>query len=355
MEFIDEDAVAKRDWDTNPDGTVRVAVVGLGGYALEVSLPAIAASDYCEVGAVVSGSPEVRAETAAEHDAVALDYEAYDDGVGADEYDAVYLATPNRRHLDGATTAADHSKAVLSEKPVEATPERAAAVVDRCADAGVTLMTAYRMQTDPVIRRLREWIAAGLVGDPIKAFGDFTFPVLAGDRGPEQWRLDDHLAGGGALFDVGVYPLNTARYLLDADPVAVSGTTRSTEPAFDEVDEHVDFRVEFPAAVGSFSASFSGQADTRLSVLGTAGRVEVVDAFEPDRDRRVRIERGDDVVEFAGLGADETVEEFDYFAHCVLTGERPEPDGRDGLVDCRTMAAVYESARRDERVEVDGP
>jgi len=349
---LDLSAVDERDWDDDPDGTVRMAVVGLGGFARNVALPAIERADYASVGAVVSGSPDTRAAVAAEHDARELDYDGYEAGDGADAYDAVYLATPNRLHLDGATAAAEAGKAVVSEKPLEATVDRAERLVETCDDAGVTLMTAYRMQTDPVARRLREWIADGLIGDPVKLFGDFTFPLLGDGGDPGQWRLDGHLAGGGALVDVGVYPLNTARFVVDADPVAVSGTTRSTGAAFDEVDEHVDFRVEFPEAVGNFAASYSGAATTHLTVIGTDGVVEVEDAFEPRRDRRVRIERGDETVEFAGLGRDETVEEFDYFARCVLRGERPEPDGRDGLTDMRAMAAVYDSAGGAGRVSL---
>ncbi|AUX08170.1 D-xylose 1-dehydrogenase (NADP+) [Halalkaliarchaeum desulfuricum] len=341
-----------RDWDTGPDGIVRMAVVGLGNYARKVSLPAIAESDYCVPSVVVSGTEQRRIETAREYDAVGVTYAEYADGTATDEYDAVYVATPNREHLPHVETAAEHGKAVVCEKPLEATADRARQAVEACENAGVTLMTAYRMQTDPLVRRLREFVREGGIGEPIRLFGNFSFDVLGGSKGPDQWRLDEHLAGGGALMDVGVYPLNTARFLLDADPVSVWGTTRTSGP-FGDVDEHVDFGVEFPDAVGNFSASFSGHSNAELSMLGTDGQVALRDAFGVGADRTLVVETDDGTVELEGFGSDETVEEFDYFAHCLLTDSPPEPDGRDGLVDVETAMAVYRAAEQGSRVGID--
>lgn len=359
----------RRDWaDDGDDAVTRIATVGCGNYARSVSIPAMARGDYAAPTVVVSGDPQKRSRLADEFGVIAIDYDEYEAGAATDEYDAVYVATPNRLHLPHVETAADHGKDVICEKPLEATVERAERLVTACEDAGVRLMTAYRMQTDPVVRRLREFVAAGGIGELQRAFGDFTFPVLGGEAGPEQWRLDGRLAGGGALYDVGVYPLNTARFVADADPTTVSATIRSPDPAFDEVDQHVDFRVEFggdaatggsedgPAAgdgwVGNFSASFSGHPNTSLELLGSEGRIAVRSAFQPGADREVSVEATEGTVEFVGAGADETVEEFDYFAHAVATGSDIEPDGADGIVDMRTLTAAQTSARTGARTEL---
>ena len=341
--------VRARDWDTNPDGTVRFAVVGTGGFARHLALPAIRDSDYGEVTTLVTGAPDDRTDLAAEYDAVAIDYEDYADGERAGEYDAVYVVVPNRLHLPNVEAAAEHGKHLLCEKPLDATLERAERLVAACEDAGVTLMTAYRMQTDPLVRRLREFVQGGGLGDVVKLSGDFTFPVLAGGYGPDHWRLDPELAGGGALYDVGVYPLNTARFVLDADPVVVEASTHTSGP-FEGVDERVAFQPTFPeGVVGSFSASFTGQADSTFVVHGTEGKARLEDAFVPRRDRTLTVETGGTTVTLDGAGTNEVREEFDYFAHCVLTGERPEPDGEDGLTDMRAMDAAYESAETGTR------
>lgn len=361
QQFVDD--ASTRDWDTDPEGTVRYAVVGLGGYARKVSLPAIDAGDYAAVGAVVSGDTEKADSVAAEYDAMALSYDDYAAGESTDAYDAVYVATPNRLHLDHIETAAAHDTAVITEKPLDATVERAERAVAACDDAGVPLMTAYRLQTDPVYRALRAFVAAGGIGEVQKLAGDFVSPVLSGTGGPDQWRLDATLGGGGALMDVGVYPLNTGRFLLGADPLAVSATGSASGPFGDRTadpdcprfaDEHVHFLTEFPNdVVGAFTASFSGQAGSSMELVGSEGRIRIEDAYLPRADRTVTIEAGGRTLSVDGLGADETREEFDYFAHCVLTGTPPEPDGHDGLVDMRVMQAVYDAIATGERVAVD--
>ena len=68
------------------------------------------------------------------------------------------------------------------------------------------------------------------------------------------------------------------------------------------------------------------------------------DAFQPNRGRRLVVETGDKRYEIEGAGGGELREEFDYFAHAVLTGRDIEPDGRDGLADVRLLEQVYESA-----------
>jgi xylose dehydrogenase (NAD/NADP) len=332
--------VRERDWDTGAEGTVRLAVVGCGGFARGVVLPAVDDCDYLQVTVGVSGSEGNRTAVAERFGLETTDYDGYAAGDLADAYDAVYVATPNRRHLPHAETAAEQGKAVVCEKPLEATAARAERLVEACAD--VPLMTAYRMQTDPLVRRLREFIRAGGIGSVYKLAGDFSFPVLMGSRGPDQWRLDAELAGGGALMDVGVYPLNTTRFLLDAEPAWVDGHTRTGGP-YADVDRDVAFRVGFdePDAVGSFTASFAGHPNADLTIHGDEGVVRLFDAFQPDRGRRLVVETDDRSYELAGAGGGDVREEFDYFAHAVLAGAEVEPDGADGLADVQLMERVY--------------
>jgi len=150
-------------------------------------------------------------------------------GAVVDEYDAVYVATPNATHLEYVAAAAEQGKAVLCEKPLEATLDRSRRLVAACRDAGVPLMAGYRMQTDPAVRRLRDLLEAGVAGDVIHVHATMSQTML-GELGSDhdQWRLDSELSGGCALMDLGVYPLNTIRFVLGADPrVRVSGRTRT--------------------------------------------------------------------------------------------------------------------------------
>ncbi|MFC7223427.1 D-xylose 1-dehydrogenase Gfo6 [Halalkalicoccus sp. GCM10025322] len=347
------EAFTRRDWLTIEEGHVRIAVIGLGGFARNRALPAIQDGRFCETTVLVSGSPE-KAEGVASEFGIerVIDYEAFHDGDASEAYDAVYVATPPAFHEEYAKTATRLEKHVLCEKPLATDISGAERMVEACAEAGVVLMTAYRLRTEPSIRRMREMIADGAIGEPVQVHGGFSTRLLD-HADSDSWRLDPEVAGGGALMDLGVYPLNTARFLLGVDPETVQATTHSSGPPFDRVDEHAAFQLAFPeGASASCTASFDAHPDSRLQVLGTDGQLLIREPFGGDVSQELVVERGESHTEYTGTPVDEVREEFDYFAHCIIAGGDCETDGEDGLADLRAIEAAYESAETGERVEI---
>lgn len=346
---------ATRDWDTNADGIIRVAVVGLGGYAVNRALPALARADYCEPTIAVSGSPDTAADVRDEFDLDrVLTYDAYHDGEATGAYDAVYVATPPALHPEAVETAAELGKHVCCEKPMAATVEGATRMRDACRDADVTLAVAYRMQFDPVVRRVRELCHEGALGEVVQFHGGISIHLRTAWGGAlDTWRTDRDLAGGGALTDLGVYPLNTARFVHEAPADAVSGSTTTTDQAFGAVDQHVAYTLGFAdGAIGSFSASFDAVPESHFQVLGTEGRVFVDGAFIPRGQRHVRAHLDGEHVDIEGPGVDEIEETFAAFGHAILTGRETVATAADGLADMRAMASVYESDDTGTRVEL---
>ncbi|WP_053947987.1 D-xylose 1-dehydrogenase Gfo6 [Halolamina sediminis] len=348
----------RRDWQEleATDDPVRFAMVGVGWWTREQAMPAVANAELCETTVLVSGDPEKAADVAADVETVehAISYDAFHDGEASDAYDAVYVVTPNALHLPFVETAAELHKAILCEKPMEATIERAERMVEVVEENDATLMIAYRMQTEPAVRRAKEFVDDGLIGEPIFVNGNMTEPILDLVPDPDQWRLDGELSGGCAVMDIGLYPLNTARYLLGADPERVRGTVASVTPEFDDVpDEHAAFQLDFPGHTFAVcTASQNAHMASHIEVLGTEGRVRIEPAFYPWDDRALTIERGDTSFDVAFEQADQMEEEFEYFSHCVLTGEDPHPDGEHGLADIRAIKAVYEASETGETVEL---
>ena len=352
------DAFDRRDWQRSDDGTVRFALVGLGWWTREEAMPAIEESTFCETTVVVSGSHEKADRVAAATETVtdALTYDEFLDGAATDAYDAVYVVTPNALHLPYVEAAAEHGKAVLCEKPIEATVERAEQVVAAADDGDVPLMVAYRMQTDPAVRRTRELVADGHLGDPVQVHGHMSQRLVTVIPDPDQWRLNPDLTGYGAtVMDLGIYPLNTARFVLDADPVSVSARFSGEHEAFADVpDEHASFAVTFDDGTeASCTASQNAQRASSFRVVGTEGEVALEPVFYPDQTRFMTVRSGENSVEVQVPPVDQMTEEFDYFADCLLSGESPHPDGEHGLADLRAIAAVYEAADADGPVPVD--
>lgn len=348
-----------RDWETidaEAAAPVRFAVIGLGWFTRERALPALEESNRCEPTVMVSSTAEKASNFVEDFDGAkqGITYEEFQEGEATNHYDAVYICTPNALHLPYVETAAKHGKAVLCEKPMERDSERAREAIDICAEAGVSLMVAYRMHTEPAIRRMREIVDAGLIGDPVEIYGSMNQRLLERvNPDPEQWRLDEELAGGGALFDIGLYPLNTTRFVLGGDPLAVSGRVRSTHDAFDEVDETVSCTAEFPDEVyATCAASHNARQSSTFRVTGTEGQVAVEPAFFQDQQRTLHISRGDGRLSVDLKKVDQMLEEFDYFADRIRSDATILPDGEHGLVDVEVMEAVYRSAEQREWVSL---
>jgi xylose dehydrogenase (NAD/NADP) len=334
-----------RDWFAPEADPLRFALVGLGGFTQDWILPAVEASDLARTTCLVSGSPGKADRVAAEYDVDhALTYEEFTAGTAADAYDAVYVCTPNATHLEYVRAAAAAGKHVLCEKPMEATLGRAEDLVAVCEDEGVTLMVAYRLQVNPVVRWLREVVRGGALGDPVHVrgtMGQDIFEMVSPDR--DQWRLDDDLSGGAALIDLGIYPLNATRFLLDADPVAGGARTASENDAFADVDEHVGFVVEFDdGTLGSYTASQQSLTTSSLQITGTAGELTLEPAYFGHVEVTLRTETATTTLD-AGE-ENEMRREFDYFGSCVHRGERPEPDGEHALADMRAITGLYDAA-----------
>lgn len=345
----------RRDWQTaDPDdGPVRFAVVGLGWWTRDEAIPAINDSTLCEVSVVVSGDEEKADSVAETYDSVdrAISYTEFHDGAATDAYDAVYVCTPNARHLSLVESAVAHDRSVVCEKPMEASVERAEAVVDACADADVTAMIAYRMHTEPVVRRARELVEAGAIGDPVHVHGNMSQSILG--WGPDQWRLDPEMAGyGTSVTDLGIYPINTTRFVLDRDPVAVQSMMHSDHEHFADVpDEAAAFTVRFEGDVyATCTASQNAALSSHLEIVGTDGSIRIEPAFHLESELRLTV--GGTTVDVDCEQVDQMEEEFDYFADRVLTDRDPVATPEHGLVDVRTIAAIHEAAERGETVDV---
>jgi len=347
----------ERDWQTTTEGTVQFALIGLGWWTVDVAIPAIEETDLCETAVLVSSSREKAERIAEQHGAeCGITYDEYHEGEAADAYDAVYVATPNAYHLEYVETAAELEKAVLCEKPLEASVERAGQLVEAAEAADVPLMTAYRMHTEPAVRRAQELIEGGFLGEPTHVYGNFTQPILEMIPDPDQWRLDPDLTGyGTSVMDLGIYPINTARFLLDRDPVTAEARMESRDEAFADVPDQfatvtLTLEGDLPLLC---TTSQHAQEDSQLKLVGTDGLIELSPAFSGEATLRLKKDGLQATIEDTDFGAlEEMREEFAYFADRVLGDEPIEPDGRHGLADMRTIRAIHQAAERNEAVDV---
>ena len=161
---------------------------------------------------------------------------------------AVYLATPQSEHLGATITAARLGKHILSEKPLALNSTQSAEMVKVCAEHGVQLMTAYRKYYEPSALFLKNLIRGGKLGTLDVIHTAFSELHLPGRSLP--WLLDGKVAGGGPLMDLGVYCVNTSRWLVYEDPIEVSAHSWKKDTAlFRDVEEGISFRMNFASGL----------------------------------------------------------------------------------------------------------
>ena len=344
-------AFGERDWERDIEADpVRIGIIGAGWWTRTEALPAFEDCTYCRPTVVADISQDNVRKATAGTDRIGLESDAFRSGAEQDQYDAVYIATPNAVHPTDTAAAAALGKPILCEKPMAATIEGAERMVESVEAADVPLMVAYRVQTDPVTRRAKDLIQAGAIGDIIHVHGQMSDPLFEFIADPEQWRLDPEVSGGGTMSDIAVYPLNTTRFVLEADPEAVHASVESEHEAFADVDEHAAFLIEFPGATTAVcSVSHNAHQSSYLTFHGSAGRLTLENPFFPWDPRRLRLEAAGLTTTFEPDPVNQLVEEFDYFGNCIQRGVDPYPDGRHGLVDVKTVQALYASADRGER------
>jgi len=332
---------------------IGYAVVGLGNIARNSILPAFANCRRAKLVALVSRDKKKAAAARTKFKA-AISYTTkdYENCLANPEISAVYIATPPGEHEEFTVRAAEAGKHVLCEKPLAATVAQSARMVEACRRQGVLLMTAYRKYFEPAALYLKSLVSNGSLGriDMIHtSFSELFTPGVS-----SAWLLDPALAGGGPMMDLGVYCVNTSRWLAGEDPVeAVAQSWRHDTQRFKDVEEGVTFRLKFPSGLLVQGSSTYGAAmSSFIFVQGTKGWVSLCPAYPFEDARRVTGKIAGRSVERRFKALDEFALEIDAFALAIQKKKSVEPDGIQGHRDMIILQAIYESARNGQPVAI---
>jgi len=226
---------------------------------------------HCSNGvayAVGSRSQESADEFARNHD-IAKAYATYEDLVNDPEVDAVYIGTPHPFHKDNALLALRAGKAVLCEKPFAVNSSELEEVITYAREQKLFLMEAMWSRYIPAIVKVREWIAEGRIGEVRLVKADLGFRT---DWNPEGRLLNPKL-GGGALLDVGIYPISFASMVFGPYPEKISSTVQMGETG---VDEHFSMLLSYEGGrTASLNAGIRLKMLEEAHVFGTDGYIVV--------------------------------------------------------------------------------
>lgn len=332
---------------------IGFAVVGLGSIAKGSILPSFARCKRAKLIAVVARNKKSAIPIAKQFKSkFAYGTDNFAECLANPDISAIYIATPQGQHLDITVQAAQARKHVLCEKPLAATIDQAKAMVDACSANHVLLMTAYRKYFEPSCLYIKKLIQQGALGriDVIHtAFSELHVPGTS-----LKWLLDARLAGGGPLMDLGVYCINTTRWLVGEDPVeAAAHAWRNDTERFREVEEGISFRFQFPSGlVVNGSSSYGAVLSSFLFVQGTKGWLSLAPAFTFDEVRVLTGKINGRMLEKKFKIIDEFALEIDAFAESIQKNRSAHPDGQEGLRDMRILHAIYEAAMIQKPVAI---
>jgi predicted dehydrogenase len=326
---------------------VRYAVVGLGWIAQSAVLPAFEhAKGNSRVAALVSGNAEKLKKLGKRYAVDATySYEDYDECLRSGAIDAVYIALPNHMHHEFAVRAAEAGIHVLCEKPLAVTERGCEEMIQAARENGVLLMTAYRLHFERTNLETAKVVRSGKLGEPRIFHSEFTMQVKEGNV-----RLRHSEArGGGPLYDLGIYCINAARSVFEAEPYEVVGmAVGGGDERFRACNEMVSAVMRFPGErLGLFTCSFGAAPTATYRVIGTEGDVCVDAAYEIGEEMTEEVTVDEKSTKRKFAGRDQFAPELIYFSDCVRKGEEPEPSGREGLADVRVIRAILRSV--DER------
>ena len=322
---------------------VRWGVLGAAKIALEKVVPGMQKGELCDVVAIASRNSD-KAERAAERLGLRKAYGSYEALLADPDIDAIYIPLPNHLHVPWSIRAAEAGKHVLCEKPIALSAAEALALLQARDKAGVKIGEAFMARTHPQWLRARDLVRQGRIGELRAITGSFSYF----NADPKNIRNQADI-GGGALMDIGCYPITLSRMIFGAEPVRVMGAVqRDPEMKTDRLTSVV---LEYEAGHCVFTCSTQLVPYQRMHILGTAGRIELEIPFNapPDTPVRLLLDDGKSL-----SGANIQVEEFavcdqytiqgDLFSRAILEDGDVPVSLEDAVKNMEVIEAVLRSA-----------
>ncbi|MFI5092473.1 MAG: Gfo/Idh/MocA family oxidoreductase [Candidatus Acidiferrum sp.] len=322
---------------------VKWGVLSTARIGLTKVLPAMQLGEWSEIAAIASRDGK-KAESVARKLRIPKAYWSYEDLLADPEIEAIYIPLPNHLHVPWSIKAAEAGKHVLCEKPISLTVKEAKLLLDARNRTGVKIGEAFMVRTHPQWLRTRDLIRSARIGDLRSIVGFFSYfnRDAANIRNVVDW-------GGGGIYDIGCYPINTSRFIFGEEPSRVmSLVERDAEFGTDRL---ASVMLDFPAGQAIFTCSTQLVPYQRMQFLGTKGRIEIEIPFNAPNDRpcRIFVDDGRDV--FGGGLSTETFPicdqytiQGDVFSRAVRGDGDVPVSIEDAIGNMAVIEAVFRSA-----------
>ena len=327
--------------------TIKWGILSTARHAENTWLPQAHKAPSGKVVAVASRDLN-RAQQFAQENNIPHSFGSYEAMLADDNVDAVYIPLPNSMHKEWAIKTAQAGKHVMCEKPLGINAAEAEDIVAAFEGSNLKFTEAFQWRHGPQAQHLREIVRSGELGDLRFIDAGFSFFL---DRDSNIRRNPE--LGGGALYDVGCYTITAARFITEAEPLAV---TAQIHWGHTGVDELTVATLEFPNNVlAHINCSLMLPLRRYYEAVCRDGSVIVERAYNPNGMENVVVQRGSDreVTKTHTLGTDNEylllVEDFN---RAILDDRDPLYGGDDAIKNMKVIDAIFEAAETGKRVEV---
>lgn len=322
---------------------VRWGVLSTAKIALAKVVPAMQRSPWCEIVGVASRDLS-RAQDAARELNIPNAYGSYEELLADKNVEAIYNPLPNNLHVPWTIKAAEAGKHVLCEKPIALSADEARTLIDVRNRTGVKIQEAFMVRTHPQWLETRRLIKSGRIGalSSITCFFSYFNPDPSNIR--NQLEL-----GGGALMDIGCYPITISRFIFETEPRRVMSLIER-DPVFG-TDSLTTAVLDFPQGHSTFTCSTRLAPYQRMIFFGTEGRIEVLIPFNAPNDRPTEILVDTETIEFPIC--DQYEIQGSLFSRAIReNSEQPIPL-EDAISNMAVIDAVFRSATTGNWEEIE--
>ena len=335
---------------------MKIAFAG-AGYIINIHAKAAKAQKDVELAAVVENFAAEKSAALVQKFKIKRQYRTVEELLKDGNVDALVIGTPNFLHASQAVTALKAGVHVMVEKPMAMNARDAEKMLEASAQSGAKLMVAHCWRFDKDVNWLRAQTPR--LGRIIrtKGYGVHTH------WGPDGWFTQKQLAGGGAMADMGIHALDTARFLLgDPMPVSVYAKIGTHYKDFD-VDDTGVVIVEWDNGATSYIESgwwqtHSDGPEAATQLYGTEGFGQLFPTqLELPNVKKQKVELVKSGFKFPRkehCPQSMYDAQMAYFIECIQKNRTPVPGGLEGLVNMKVVDAAYESSRTGQVVKVKG-
>jgi predicted dehydrogenase len=275
---------------------VKWGILSTASIAQRRVLPAMLNCELAEISAIASRSLDKAKEVAAKF-AIPKAYGSYEELLADSEIEAIYNPLPNHLHVEWSIQAARRRKHVLVEKPLSRDVPEARRLLEAGYEFQVKICEAFMVRTHPQWLRTAELVHSGRIGKLRSILGYFSYFNV--DPLNTRNIADD---AGGALMDIGCYPIKTSRFVFGEEPVRVIAAIER-DPLF-KTDRLTSAMLEFPSGQSVFTVSTQMVYYQKMQFFGTTGRIDIEIPFNAPTDKPTRIFIDDGKDLYAGASAE---------------------------------------------------